>query len=97
MAIVSFRDPQLKVFIETGSLPKKSQWQTARKITLRKLDMLNYAKDLNDLTRPPGNRLEPLRGDLYGYYSIRINDQWRIIFRWTTKGPSEVEIVDYHF
>ncbi|MBC7427936.1 MAG: type II toxin-antitoxin system RelE/ParE family toxin, partial [Bacteriovorax sp.] len=75
MAILSFRDPQLKVFIESGIVPKKSQWQSVRKIVLRKLDMLNYAKDLNDLNRPPGKKLEALKGDLYGYFSIRINDQ----------------------
>lgn len=97
MTIVNFRQIQLKDFIETGKVPKNSPWQTVSKIALRKLDMLNYAKDLDDLKAPPGNRLESLKGDLHGYFSIRINDQWRIIFRWTLKGPSEVEIIDYHF
>ena len=63
---------------------------------LRKLRMLNQARDLNDLRVPPGNRLEALRGDRRGSYSIRINDQWRICFVWTDAGPSGVEIVDYH-
>jgi proteic killer suppression protein len=57
---------------------------------------LNRAARLDDLRAPPGNRLEALRGDLAGSYSIRINDQWRIVFRWTTEGPCDVEIVDYH-
>ena len=63
---------------------------------LRKLDMLNAAIDLKDLRSPPGNRLEALRGTLQGRHSIRINDQWRIVFRWTPNGPAEVRIVDYH-
>lgn len=62
----------------------------------RKLIQVNNATILSDLAAPPGNRLEALKGDLAGYHSIRINDQWRIVFRWTTAGPDEVEIVDYH-
>jgi proteic killer suppression protein len=57
---------------------------------------MNRAKDLRDLAVPPGNRLEALKGNLAGFHSIRINDQWRIIFRWTSQGPAEVAIVDYH-
>jgi proteic killer suppression protein len=57
---------------------------------------LNRAARLDDLRVPPGNRLEALRGALTGRYSIRINDQWRIVFRWTKEGPSDVEIIDYH-
>jgi toxin HigB-1 len=63
---------------------------------LRKLDMLHHARDLHDLTAPPANRLEALSGDRKGQYSIRINDQWRICFTWTSEGPEHVEIVDYH-
>ena len=63
---------------------------------LYKLDVINAAQKLDDLRSPPGNRLEPLRGDLKGYYSIRINNQWRIIFRWAENNASEVKIVDYH-
>ena len=66
------------------------------KIARRKLVMVNNAGVLNDLRLPPGNRLEALVGDLKGKHSIRINDQWRIVFRWTANGPEEVEIVDYH-
>jgi proteic killer suppression protein len=57
---------------------------------------LDNAGVLGDLAAPPGNRLEALMGDLAGKYSIRINDQWRIVFRWTRAGPEDVEIIDYH-
>ena len=62
----------------------------------RKLELLDRAHYLNDLNVPRGNRLEPLRGRLEGWRSIRINNQWRIIFRWTDDGLEGVEIVDYH-
>ena len=63
---------------------------------LRKLLVLDAAESLADLRVPPGNRLEALVGDRAGQHSIRINDQWRICFRWTDSGPTDVEIVDYH-
>ena len=66
------------------------------KVARRKLVQLNNATMLGDLVAPPGNRLEALRGDLAGKHSIRINDQWRIVFLWSDQGPEEVEIVDYH-
>ncbi|MPZ39231.1 MAG: excinuclease ABC subunit A [Rhizobiales bacterium] len=66
------------------------------KQALRKLDMLQTARNLNDLRAPPANRLEALSGDRRGQHSIRINDQWRICFVWTKEGPAHVEIVDYH-
>lgn len=66
------------------------------RVALRKLMQFNRAARLADLAVPPGNRLESLRGDRRGFHSIRINDQWRIVFRWTEAGPSEVAIVDYH-
>ncbi len=62
----------------------------------RKLIMLNGAQSLNDLRSPPGNRLEALSGNRTGQWSIRINDQWRICFRWKDNGAEDVEIVDYH-
>lgn len=62
----------------------------------RKLDMINAAEEVKDLREPPGNRLEQLKGHLKGFHSIRINEQWRIIFRWTSKGAEVVEIIDYH-
>lgn len=63
---------------------------------LRKLDMLRAAEELEDLRVPPGNRLEALRGDLRGFHSIRVNDQWRILFRWRDGHAWDVELVDYH-
>lgn len=65
-------------------------------IAPRKLDMMNAAASLDDLKVPPGNRLEALKGDLAGFHSIRINSQWRIVFRWTSGGPEDVRIADYH-
>ena len=62
----------------------------------RKLRMLNNSQDLNDLLIPPSNRLEKLKGNLRDFYSIRINNQWRIIFKWNNGNASEVSIIDYH-
>ncbi len=65
-------------------------------LALLKLDVLNASQVLHDLRSPPGNRLEPLKGELKGFYSIRINSQWHIIFRWTEGVATDVQIVDYH-
>jgi proteic killer suppression protein len=65
-------------------------------VALRKLRMLNQARNANDLRVPPGNRFESLEGDRLGQYSIRINDQWRICFAWREGGAENVEICDYH-
>jgi plasmid maintenance system killer protein len=62
----------------------------------RKLIMVDTAAFLEALSSPPGNHLEALKGDLAGKHSIRINDQWRVVFRWTDAGPEDVEIIDYH-
>ena len=62
----------------------------------RKLEALNAAARLEDLTVPPSNRLEKLRGTLEGFYSIRVNDQWRVIFRWIEGEAHDVQVVDYH-
>lgn len=62
----------------------------------KKLDILDFAKELRDLRSPPGNRLEALPGNLQGFHSIRINDQWRIVFRWVGSSPEQVRICDYH-
>jgi proteic killer suppression protein len=62
----------------------------------RKLRMINQARIINDLLIPPGNRLEQMKGDLAGSWSIRINQQWRVIFRWVDGSKHEVQIVDYH-
>jgi toxin HigB-1 len=67
-------------------------WAIAR----RKLDQLSVAHCLDDLRTPPANRLEALKGDRKGQFSIRVNDQFRVCFRWTAEGPADVEIVDYH-
>lgn len=67
-----------------------------QRVALRKLTILDAAESLDDLRVPPGNRLEKLKGDRVGQHSIRINDQWRICFRWTDAGPEDVEITDYH-
>lgn len=66
------------------------------KVARRKLRYLNAATQLEDLRAPPGNRLEALKGDRAGQHSIRINDQFRVCFKWTPEGPTEVEITDYH-
>lgn len=95
MSIRSFEQEDLENFFRFGRGPKKKSWSKIRSIVLRKLDMLEYAHDLKDLKSPPGNRLESLRGNLQGYYSIRINDQWRIVFKWDTQ-PYDVQIIDYH-
>ena len=70
--------------------------QPTQRVALRKLLIMDAAETLDDLRVPPGNRLEKLRGDRRGQHSIRINQQWRICFRWTAAGPEDVEIVDYH-
>ncbi|MCF8296070.1 MAG: type II toxin-antitoxin system RelE/ParE family toxin [Saprospiraceae bacterium] len=67
-----------------------------QKIGRRKLRMLNNSQNINDLRVPPSNRLEKLGGDLKEFYSIRINDQWRIIFKWKSGQAQEVKIIDYH-
>lgn len=78
-----------------GTLSRRIPVQIQR-IGRRKLRMLNNARDLEDLRVPPGNRLERLKGNRKGQHSIRINDQWRICFRWTDGNADQVEITDYH-
>lgn len=92
--IRSFASRETKSFFEerkTRSIPPNIQ-----RVALRKLAQLHAVTDLNHLSIPPGNRLEALKGDRKGLHSIRINDQWRVCFRWKADGPHEVEIVDYH-
>jgi len=88
-----------------GDKETERVWQRTRvkklhgdlqRIALRKLAILDAAEVIADLQVPPGNRLEKLSGDRIGQHSIRINDQWRICFRWTKAGPEEVTITDYH-
>ena len=96
--IQSFKDQGTEdIFAGRDSKPARSAcprdlWNVAR----RKLDQLNQAEVLTDLKAPPGNRLEKLKKDRDGQHSIRINDQYRVCFRWTDRGPEDVEVVDYH-
>jgi toxin HigB-1 len=75
---------------------KNRRFAAIARVALRKLMQMNRAGRLSDLAVPPGNRLEALRGKLDGFHSLRINDQWRLVFRWTDSGPAEVAITDYH-
>lgn len=72
------------------------RFRNIESVAQRKLQMLEDAVELRDLASPPGNRLEALKDDRKGQHSIRINGQWRVCFVWTTAGPENVEIVDYH-
>ena len=92
--IVSFGSKQTEQ-IWNGIRVKKMPLDI-QNIGRRKLRMLNNSQDLMDLRVPPSNRLEKLTGDLNGFYSIRVNKQWRIIFKWDNGNASEVEIIDYH-
>ena len=92
--ILSFRDKVTEA-VFNGQCPKGFPVQLL-KVARRRLEAVNAADALNDLRVPPGNRLEALKGDRRGWHSIRINDQWRVCFRWTIEGAADVEIVDYH-
>ena len=94
--IQSFKDDVVEEFFIKGTLRGKVGWANVKGMVMRKLDMLDYAQQLADLLSPPGNRLEVLKGEYSGNYSIRVNDQWRIVFEWTSVGPSNVRVVDYH-
>jgi len=96
VAIQSFASSSVERFYAEGRIARGIGWTNVARIVRRKVDMLDYAVVLADLASPPGNRLEPLKGRLAGFHSIRINDQWRIVFRWTASGPAAVDIRDYH-
>ena len=91
--IKSFRCADTQALFETG---KSKRFSGISKVATRKLAQLDAAHSLEFLRSPPGNRLETLRGSRAGQYSIRMNDQFRLCFRWTAAGPEDVEIVDYH-
>jgi proteic killer suppression protein len=96
--IVSFKDNGTEdVFNGRNTkAARKSCPELLWKIAARKLDLLDSVAALEELSIPPGNRLEALAGDRKGHYSIRINNRYRICFRWSDSGPEQVEIVDYH-
>lgn len=91
--IKSFRCRHTQALFETG---RSRRFASILKVAERKLAQLDAAETLEFLRAPPGNRLEALKGDRAGHHSIRINDQYRLCFRWTDDGPEGVEITDYH-
>ena len=91
--ITSFRDKATRALFE-GATPRR--FRSIGRAARRKLDMLDAAAHLHDLRAPPGNRFEALKGNRAGQHAIRINNQWRICFRWVDGNAFEVEIVDYH-
>ena len=92
--IRSFKDPAT-ASIWAGVYVKGVD-RNLQRVALRKLEVLDAAESINDLRVPPGNRLERLKGDRIGQYSIRVNQQWRLCFTWKDKGAENVELVDYH-
>jgi toxin HigB-1 len=95
LMIRSFKGKFAEPILQGRIVPKGFPASLA-KLARRKLIMVDAASFLEALSSPPGNRLERLKGDLAGKHSIRINDQWRIVFRWTDAGPEDVEIINYH-
>lgn len=91
--IKTFRCKETEALFKTG---RTRRFSSFKKVAERKLAMLQAAETLEDLRSPPGNHLEALSGDREGQYSIRINNQWRVCFRWTEDGAEAVEILDYH-
>jgi len=91
--IKSFKCDDTRQLFESG---KSARFGSILKVATRKLTQLEAAATLEFLRSPPGNRLEALKGDREGQHSIRVNDQWRVCFRWTPTGAEDVEIVDYH-
>ena len=91
--IQSFVDRDTEAFFRREVCP--ARWRQIENVAFRKLDMLDAATIVEDLRWPPGNRLEALKADRAGTWSIRINDRWRVCFGWD-EGPTDVEIVDYH-
>ena len=95
--IVSFGDRATEDLFHGRRTNRIRRWSAdVKDAAQRKLDMLNAATNLQDLRSPPGNRLEALRGDFKGFHSIRINEQWRLVFRWKDSDATEVCVVDYH-
>ena len=95
-AIRSFARADVEAFFRDGRVPRRAGWANVSRIVARKLDVIDDAAALSDLASPPGNRLEALRGDLACLHSIRVNEQWRIVFRWAASGPCDVDVRDSH-
>ena len=93
--IASFGDTATESLFHSGTARGALPNQIA-KVALRRLDVLNSVTQLSELRSPPGNRLEALKGTYAGYHSIRINDQWRIVFQWEGGDAHDVRVVDYH-
>jgi toxin HigB-1 len=94
--IASFGDNATADFFHGVASKAARLWQAVEDVAHRKLDMVNAAAKLDDLKVPPGNRLEKLAGNLADFHSIRINQQWRVIFKWKDGGAHEVRIANYH-
>jgi proteic killer suppression protein len=95
--IVSFGDRATEDFYHNRPTSRARRFpQDIVGVSLVKLDMLNGAAAMLDLTSPPGNRLEALKGDLNGFHSIRVNERWRIVFRWEGNNAHDVRLMDYH-
>ena len=93
MAIRSFKCPETEALFQGQRV---ARWVNIERAALRKLEQLSWSSVLDDLRVPPGNRLEALKGRRKGQHSIRIDDQWRVCFVWTSDGAADVEIVDCH-
>ena len=96
--IQSFANKELENFFLNEKVPRGVGWANTHKVVRRKLAALDAAHRIADLKAPPGNQLKALKDDLLGYHSIRVNDQWRVLFKWPSnaQGPSEAAVVDYH-
>jgi proteic killer suppression protein len=91
--IQSFAEVETETVFLTGT---SRRWGNIARIAARRLQAVDFASAIEDLLNPPGNRLEKLKGDREGFWSIRINDRFRVCFRWDGKNAWDVEIVDYH-
>ena len=91
--ISSFKDADTRDLYETGA---NRRFSSIARVALRKLDMIAAATTVETLRVPPGNHIEQLHGDRAGQWSIRVNDKWRVCFRWAGTNAEDVEIVDYH-